>query len=638
MPEVLKTAVATGDRHEVVKALDALDGSSGDISIPQELRPGVPFGAGLKTQYAEWLMQAASPSSWLRTSAFKSQLNACRSHRVEVDMPALVEPVPADLCRQGRFSLLWRKKWHGRAKFHINIKEAKVALTSLKRSARVAELHQHVKLTLCDNLAAILAFEKGRSNSFLLNRVCQQAAAYQFSTAIRWRLRHLETDRNPADRDSRFDKASKKGKIPAESVHSGGAPAMKAHVSLTAAVPSQRRATAGNGHRLGKGKTSLGNRCSPVGVCDSAIHEWKGRHPSQSSSQNGDQQKSGAKPTPKQSQRDGVSVGIEMLEKRPSFPLSQQGLFLEVFSGTGRLTEAFGRQGFATARPIDVLNGSHHDLRRRATQLAILSRVRAGWFSYVHIGVPCTVFSRARHAIRNVQSAREKERLGIEFLLFSLELVETCIRYKVVWSLENPRSSRIFEFPLMTRLVASPSTFRCDVDFCMYGEAFKKPTTIISSSKCICNLAKSCCHRKHAVVLRGSEQVVVNGKSKSVPMTQRAGAYPFKLCDAWAQEFKVFVSKYTREFQIISDQFHNELISVAKTKKDRRRPLQTTAAIDAHVQTFADQGIKIEQLAVFGQHGQKEAEVRRKKFQQAEKHFDWKKYISRFNPRCTSSA
>lgn len=188
VPEVLKTAVATGDRHEVVKALDALDGSSGDISIPQELRPGVPFGAGLKTQYAEWLMQAASPSSWLRTSAFKSQLNACRSHRVEVDMPALVEPVPADLCRQGRFSLLWRKKWHGRAKFHINIKEAKVALTSLKRSARVAELHQHVKLTLCDNLAAILAFEKGRSNSFLLNRVCQQAAAYQFSTAIRWRL------------------------------------------------------------------------------------------------------------------------------------------------------------------------------------------------------------------------------------------------------------------------------------------------------------------------------------------------------------------------------------------------------------------------------------------------------------------
>lgn len=127
-------------------------------------------------------------------------------------------------------------------------------------------------------------------------------------------------------------------------------------------------------------------------------------------------------------------------------------------------------------------------------------------------------------------------------------------------------------------------------------------------------------------------------KTRSVPKTQRAGAYPFKLCDAWAQEFRVFVSRYTREFQIIADQFHNELISAAKTKKDRRRQIQASAGIDAHVQAFADQGIKIEQLAVFGQHSQKQAESRRKMFQQAEKHFDWKKYISRFNPGRSSSA
>ena len=619
VPEVLKRAVSTGDRDGVVKALEALHGSPNGTPIPRELRPGVPCGAGLKTQYAEWLIQATSASSWLRTSAVKSQLNACRPHRVEVDMPALVEPVPADLCRQGRFSLLWRKKWLGRANFHINIKEAKVALTSLKRSARVAELHHHVKLTLCDNLAAILAFEKGRSNSFLLNRVCQQAAAYQFSTGIRWRLRHLETDRNPADRDSRFDKP-KGTKKPAMSVPGCVSPAMKAHVLETAAVPSQGRDTAENGLWLGKRRAPLVSRRSPIGIVDSAIPDGKGRHPSQSSSQKRGHKKWG-----------GGDVCF------PPFFVGQ-GLFLEVFSGTGRLTEAFRQQGFAAAHPIDVLNGSHHDLRRRATQLAILSRVRAGWFSYVHIGVPCTVFSRARHAIRNVESAREKERLGIEFLLFSLELIETCVRYGVVWSLENPRSSRIFEFPLMSRLMASSSTFRCDVDFCMYGEAFKKPTTIISSSERISILARQCCHRKHAVVLRGSEQIVVDGKCKTVPKTQRAGAYPFELCASWAQEFGVFVSRCKKEFQIISDQFHHELVSAAKAKKDRRKQIQATPGIDAHLQAFAEQGVKVEQLAVFGQHSQKEAQERRQLFRQAEKHFDWKKYHSRFNPRRSPSS
>lgn len=39
---------------------------------------------------------------------------------------------------------------------HIILKEGKVALSSLKRTCRVAKLHGKVKLTLTDNLSCLI--------------------------------------------------------------------------------------------------------------------------------------------------------------------------------------------------------------------------------------------------------------------------------------------------------------------------------------------------------------------------------------------------------------------------------------------------------------------------------------------------
>ena len=84
-------------------------------------------------------------------------------------------------------------------------KEARVALSSLKRTCRTACLHGKLKLALTDNLSCLSAFEKGRASDPGLNSHCQIAASYSMGCGIRWRLRHIETKRNPADRDSRFD-------------------------------------------------------------------------------------------------------------------------------------------------------------------------------------------------------------------------------------------------------------------------------------------------------------------------------------------------------------------------------------------------------------------------------------------------
>ena len=69
-----------------------------------------------------------------------------------------------------------------------------MTLSSLKRTARVRGLHSGYFDRQC-------ASERGNSSSFDLNGVCRAAAAYQFGSGVRWRLRHIETMRNPSDED-----------------------------------------------------------------------------------------------------------------------------------------------------------------------------------------------------------------------------------------------------------------------------------------------------------------------------------------------------------------------------------------------------------------------------------------------------
>ena len=560
IPEDIKTAAKQGDRSEILRLLEALEVEE-QFEGKQEQQLANSNGAGLRTQYADWLLSSLDDSSWLRTSAIKSQMRAAPSRRVQVDVPALVQPLSPELCEPTRFKLLWRRRWVGGGDKHINFKEGHVALSSLRRTCRVQSLHNKTKLTLTDNLACLCAFERGRSSSFPLNRLCRQAAAYQFGSGVRWRLRHLETKRNPADRDSRFLQK------PGRRVGTHGA--------------STRRPTAQgvefDGHSFDAGRT-----------------------PSQSSS------------VPKR------------FKHIPGF-------FLEVFSGTSRLTASVQRCGKATAPPVDITFGSHHDLRRRSTQLAILSWLKAGWIRVVHMGTPCTVFSRARHAIRDSQRAIDKEKTGVEFALFTAEIIEVCNRYNIKWSLENPRSSRLFEVPVLEDLICGPSVFTVHLDFCQYGEPYKKPTKIVGNYEGLLCLAAKCNHKFHNVVLRGAETVEQNGKRVSVPKTQRAGAYPWLLVEKWAQVVVPFLVAESRDSNFLFSQMCHDLDTAAKEKKNRRQQIQAITQPGPHTAEIEKQIGPIEKVVVFGQHSNREAEARQKAWEKAAKGINWSKYKSRFH-------
>ena len=578
MPDKLKEAVRRGDRQEIINLLEDLHEPPSDEQ--GVVRPGIPWGAGLMTQYAQWLTETIDDSSWLRTSAIRSQFRAKVRRRIQVDVPALVPPISDELCRKSRFTLLWRKRWRN-SNTHINVKEARVAVSSLKRTARVKQLHNKLKLTLTDNMAGLCALERGRSSSFQLNLVCRAAAAYQFGSGIRWRLRHIETLRNPADEDSRFDKPDKKSKT---------------------SKPLVKRLSVGDA------------------VSDEEVHLT--------------QNSSGpclgmmTSPTP------SSSSGTSNRQRNYNSKNHRKGVFLEIFSGTARLTAAVREAGFACAPAIDILYGSHHDLRRRATQLALLSWIKAGWISVVHLGTPCTVFSRARHCIRDTERAREKERVGLEFAWFTAEVIETCRQHNIKWSLENPRFSRLFEVPVLATSLRD--SFVVDLDFCRYGEPYRKATRIHTNNPDLLTLKKGCNHKKHDIVLRGSERIIENGKKISVPKTKNAGAYPYELVKVWAQILGPDLCLPHRDAQTNIAQCFQDLFAATTKGKYLSQSLQTASEIDPHFD-FIKSGISTPQSGVvFGQDSNKEAARKRKWWECKKGQINWSRYQRQFNSRVTA--
>lgn len=424
--------------------------------------------AGLSTSYAQHVFESVKEGSFLATSGIRSQLRAKPNRRLDIEIPALVEPVDSFFTNKDNFRLLWARRWKDH-KEHISLKEGRVALSSLRRSSRVRSAHHCKKLTLCDNLPALLAFSKGRSSNPRMNNLCRAAAAIQFSCGITWHVRHIETKRNIADGPSRLFETSSWGSRDrrAYRVHCEGSES--SGFSREASAPSK-----------------------PL--------------------------------VPRREHVDAV------------FPNPQGRYFLEIFSGTGHLTDAVAKCGLPILEPLDYINGPHCDLRRRRTQELVLSWIDRGIIGFVHLGTPCTIWSRARHNVKDSASTRHKEEVGIELALFSSEVIRRCIAHGVPYVLENPRSSKLFMFePLVTSICQGPNR-AVDFEMCQFGEPYQKRTRVVTSVDWLDALARRCNHKTHDTWLKGQVKVLSKaGKPIYVNRTALAGAYPHEFCRVYAQ-------------------------------------------------------------------------------------------------------
>ena len=295
--------------------------------------------------------------------------------------------------------MLWSRRWKNVSE-HITIKEARVLLSSLKRSSRVQSSHWHRKLAVSDILGAVCVFSKGRSGNGKVNLLCRQAAALQFATGIIWHVRHLERKRNVADKPSRRFEARK----------------------LLRKPPTHCREVVNLGSGLSK--------------------------------------EASAPSKPLQPHRKFVEN---------VFPCGATKFFLEIFSGTGRLTRAIEESGVSILEPLDYILGPHADLRGRSTQKLVLDWIKKGKIGFVHVGTPCTIWSQARHNVKESHATRCKEEIGVELALFSAEVIRTCNRCQVGCALEDLSRSKLFKFDPVVHAIASGDNDVVDFDMCQYG-------------------------------------------------------------------------------------------------------------------------------------------------------------------------
>eukprot|EP00959_Pyramimonas_sp_CCMP1952_P290635 6078970-Pyramimonas_sp.AAC.1 len=60
----------------------------------------------------------------------------------------------------------------------------------LRRAAVCRAAEDSIVVSLGDNMADVLATERGRASDFGLNALCRQSCAWQWAAGVDWRRRH----------------------------------------------------------------------------------------------------------------------------------------------------------------------------------------------------------------------------------------------------------------------------------------------------------------------------------------------------------------------------------------------------------------------------------------------------------------
>lgn len=127
---------------------------------------------------------------------------------------------------------------------------------------------------------------------------------------------------------------------------------------------------------------------------------------------------------------------------------------------------------------FDISKGSVYNLLDPVVQLFVMSLIKGVHIWCLHLGTPCTVWSQARHNIRNTLKARKREREGVALALFTAQTIRCCISNRVYFTLENPASSRLWGFGPIKDLFKCENIFFVTWDMCAFKMPHKKSTSL----------------------------------------------------------------------------------------------------------------------------------------------------------------
>ena len=179
---------------------------------------------------------------------------------------------------------------------------------------------------------------------------------------------------------------------------------------------------------------------------------------------------------------------------------------------------------------------------------------------------PCNTWSRARRGKGGPPPLRRDnplEILGVDrdslcegdrakldsankLFFWLLRILRLHIKHNVPFILENPRLSLLWKAGPIGPILKHCDL--CDVDFCMFGTPWRKPTKLAVFNLPEINDEMKVCHRRGWCERTGKRHIILEGKDpQGVFWTARAAPYPRKFCQALA---RVIVSRLRHERSI----------------------------------------------------------------------------------------
>ena len=257
--------------------------------------------------------------------------------------------------------------------------------------------------------------------------------------------------------------------------------------------------------------------------------------------------------------------------------------FLEIFSGTARLTAAVRALGVPCLPPIDITVcqevPSPFDVLDCDNWSFIMKLIACGAIKFLHFGTPCNSFSAARKEDGGPPPLRSEEfpegfpdleglnlaiaTLGNFFAERTVEAAEAVVRAGGDFSIENPRWSLLWCTIWIRRLMREARTFQVVFDQCAFGAASMKPTRILMSHQRLqAGLARKCPGNHVHEVLKG--KVWSDQFGKVVFRTKLAQVYPHAMCSQMAFDIEALWSRPLEHFAPSFSLASNE---------DRKRPI-----------------------------------------------------------------
>jgi len=230
-------------------------------------------------------------------------------------------------------------------------------------------------------------------------------------------------------------------------------------------------------------------------------------------------------------------------------------LCAETWAGVAGLSQQLTRMGFTvrayerspTGKTSYLAEG---DVERPENQAELADLITTRQLYNLHVAVDCkswTPFQNLNKTTRTLELPQgdgtlEHEKIGNQGMAIALWLILLCVTYGVFFTLEHPKTSRVWRLPIVLFLLSLTGMYLMDIDQCAWAKRpgdwdpsqgdvrTRKSTYILTNNPYLRIMEKRC-----ADVVAHHHRTVEGASATGVPRSVEAGAYAEAMCMTYAQ-------------------------------------------------------------------------------------------------------